>query len=272
MDEFATEGSKFMRKIVITGRGGVGKSCFAAGLARFLGPVSPLLLIDADPDQNLAELVGVDLEQEGIKTISELLFDIKKERLDERYRSLSLAQKVDYLLNQHALYEADGFDLLAVGAKWTEGCYCQANYTLKTLLSRLEKGYSFVVVDSPAGVEHLNRRITSSIDDVFGIIGPSKKALDNVSRASRIMREIGIDYGNFYLVAGYDLPEGMRESLRRMDGFTYAGALARDPEVGRFTMEGLSFLDLPADSPFMRSVREIIRKAGYPAAASPPRS
>jgi DNA-binding transcriptional MerR regulator len=98
------------------------------------------------PLDDLAEMITEKVNaklQVGLERLRELgwlddsilkSFDIKKERLDDRYKSLSLTQKVDYLLNQHALYEADGFDLLAIGAKWTEGCYCQANYTLKTLL------------------------------------------------------------------------------------------------------------------------------------------
>ena len=56
-----------MKKIVSIGRGGVGKTCFIALLAKYLRGKLPILLIDADPDQSLAGLVGVDLEKENIK-------------------------------------------------------------------------------------------------------------------------------------------------------------------------------------------------------------
>ena len=57
------------------GRGGTGKTSFVALMARYLieNGATPLLLVDADPDQNLAEMVGVDLESAGRKTIAELL-------------------------------------------------------------------------------------------------------------------------------------------------------------------------------------------------------
>ena len=36
---------------------------------------SPLLLVDADPDQNLAEMLGVDLKAQGKATMAELIVD-----------------------------------------------------------------------------------------------------------------------------------------------------------------------------------------------------
>ena len=71
-----------MKTLVTMGRGGTGKTSFVALAAKYFirqGDV-PLLLVDVDPDQNLAEMVGVDLEREGVKTIAELVTEtfIKK--------------------------------------------------------------------------------------------------------------------------------------------------------------------------------------------------
>ena len=101
-----------MKKIVAIGRGGVGKSSFIALLAKYLNQQGKrsILLIDADPDENLAELLGLDLERLEIKTISDLLFDLRYDKINEKIKSLNLAGKIEYLLNQHALYEGDGFD------------------------------------------------------------------------------------------------------------------------------------------------------------------
>ncbi len=66
-----------MKTIVTMGRGGTGKTSFVALMAKYLieQGETPLLLVDADPDQNLAEMVGIDLEAAGKQTISELLSD-----------------------------------------------------------------------------------------------------------------------------------------------------------------------------------------------------
>jgi CO dehydrogenase maturation factor len=253
-----------MKKIVALGRGGVGKTCFIAAAARCLMGRAAVLLIDADPDQNLAEMMGLDLEKEGVRTISELFFDIKSGRVDEKIESAPLAEKADYLLNRHGLYEGEAFDLLALGTKWTEGCYCQPNNILKAIITRLESGYAHVLIDSPAGLEHLNRRVTSAVDDVFAVIGGSKKALDNARRAKRVIEEIRIRYGCFYSVAGYDFPPDRLDALEGDDAFRYAGKLDRDAEVARITLEGGSFMEMAADSPFLSSVRGVLRAAAYP--------
>ncbi len=250
-------------KIASIGRGGVGKTCFIAGLARVLADHGPLLLIDADPDQNLAEAVGIDMGGEGLKSISSLLFDVKAGRLDPRIEKAPLAQKVDYLLSREGLYEGDRFDFFSLGTKWTEGCYCQPNNILKGLIGRLEAGYRYVLVDSPAGLEHLNRRITVSLDDIFAIIDASKKAMDNALRAKRIAEEIKISFGRFFLVAGHGRPGGCPAAPAGDSGFECAGALAVDPAVARLCMEGGSLFTLPESSPFLESVRAVARAAGY---------
>jgi len=51
------------------------------------------------------------------------------------------------------------------------------NAGLKGALESLTKTYKYVLIDSPAGLEHLNRRITSKVDDIFDIIDPSKNRL-----------------------------------------------------------------------------------------------
>lgn len=66
------------KKIVTTGRGGTGKTTFAALAIKYLAP--PLLLIDIDPDQSLADALGIDLEREGVRTVLDVLFDIQKRR------------------------------------------------------------------------------------------------------------------------------------------------------------------------------------------------
>jgi len=53
------------RKIVSTGRGGAGKSTFAALVSRYLKP--PTLLVDLDPDLSLADILGFNFYKSGYK-------------------------------------------------------------------------------------------------------------------------------------------------------------------------------------------------------------
>lgn len=246
-----------MKKIVSIGRGGVGKTVFVSLLARYLKDKGDVLLIDADPDQSLAEMVGVDLEKEGIKTVSEILFDV---RFQDNLKSFSLSEKLEYLFNQNGIYEGKNFDLISLGVKWTEGCYCQANNILKGIMERLEKNYSYVLIDSPAGLEHLNRRITSSVDIIFAIIDPSKKALDNLKRAYRIIKEIKILFKDFFVIANYRFSEEVFDSLEKEIGFNLLGKLSYDKDIEEFNRNGRTLFELKDSSPAFNSIKRILQK------------
>ena len=64
-----------MKTLVTIGRGGTGKSSFTSLMAKCFieAGISPILLVDADPDQNLAEMLGVDLKDAGKSTIADLI-------------------------------------------------------------------------------------------------------------------------------------------------------------------------------------------------------
>jgi len=250
------------RMIICTGRGGTGKSTFAALVAASLPP--PLLLIDADPDQSLAQFLGADLEAAGVPTISDVLYRLQKPDGYRELASMPLAEKIQYLLNVSCLYEGPRFDLLTLGVKWTRGCYCAPNDILQGVIPALSRDYEWTLVDSPAGLEHVNRRIVQRADDVFVLLDPSAKAIRNVQRLQEIARAIGIEYDNLYLVGNYRLGPEAEERLASLDGASYLGRIEPDPEVERRDWEGESLLELPEDSPARRSVTAILKKAGYP--------
>ena len=118
-----------MKSIVSTGRGGTGKTSFIALLTKCWKGKKSLLLADIDPDENLAEMVGVDLQKKGVKTISDILFDIQKGKVEDEMKSLPRPLQIEYMFHL-CLYEENGFDLFSLGTKWTEGCYCQPNSLL----------------------------------------------------------------------------------------------------------------------------------------------
>ena len=149
--------------IVVTGRGGTGKTTFTTLMARALGEsgVEPLLLVDSDPDESLAEMLGVDLEASGKRSISEVLAEILEERKMSRMTGMTPTDKIEPYLWNESLYEGKSFfDFIGVGTKWIEGCYCLPDRSLGQIMKMWGRNYVYVVVDSPAEVEHLNRRIT----------------------------------------------------------------------------------------------------------------
>jgi CO dehydrogenase maturation factor len=222
----------------------------------------PLLLVDLDPDQNLAEMVGVDLEAAGKKTISELLVRTFLEEGGTRV-GIPPSERIENRIWEQGLYEGADFDLLSVGTKWVEGCYCLPDAALKNALRSILKTYQYVLIDSPAGLEHLNRKVTAHIDEAFDIIGPSKKSFDHVRRAYRIASEVHITIDTFSLVGGHRFPENLEPAASTVEHTRYLGKIVHDPQIERCVIEGRSLFDIPSDSPGVVSVRQILQRASY---------
>ena len=253
-----------MKKIVVIGRGGTGKTSFVALIAKCLIEIgaTPLLLVDADPDQNLGEMVGVDLKEKGKKTISELLVETFLEQGGTTV-GVPPTERIEGRIWSNGMYEGESFDFIALGTKWVEGCYCLPNAALKGALESLTKNYEYVLIDSPAGLEHLNRRITSKVDDIFDVLDPSKKSFEHVERAYRIAKEVKIDFKNFYLIGGFRFPESLEEKAKESLKFEFLGKIAFDEKVEENVLSGKSLLALSFDSPAYVSVKRIVEKLGY---------
>jgi len=244
------------KKIVVTGRGGTGKSTFVALASRYLA--APMLLIDIDPDLSLAEMLGIDMEK--VKTLSDALYDIIEARRTDGGKPIPLHDQMEYLLNRECLYEDKRFDLLVLGTKLTEGCYCVPDDLIKAIIPKMAVHYPNVVIDSPAGLEHLNRKIVSDIDDLFVILDPSSKSLKHIERIEDITRQVGISYGHLYLVGNYNFDKVSEEYLKGCHG-VYLGKIEYDADVQDYNLTGRSLLELPDESPAAYSVRRMLTKA-----------
>ncbi|MBN1625795.1 MAG: AAA family ATPase [Deltaproteobacteria bacterium] len=247
------------KKLVATGRGGTGKSTFTSLTSRYLPP--PIFLIDLDPDQSLAEMLGVNLKEEGVKTISEALYDIIAARKAGAGGSMSVHERIQFLLNTEALYEGNNFDLFVLGTKLTEGCYCAPDAIISGAIPKIIDSYRYVMIDSPAGLEHLNREVVSDIDDLFVILDPSSKSLKHIERIKNITSAIGIKYNHFYLVGNYRFDKDTQKKMEAT-GEIYLGNIEYDPDLEKYNLSGRSLLDLPEDSPACKSVKKILTKAG----------
>jgi CO dehydrogenase maturation factor len=253
-----------MKTLVTVGRGGTGKSSFTALMAKAFieSKQSPILLVDADPDQNLAEMLGIDLKEAGKSTIADLIVSTFIEGGGTTV-GVAPAQRIEARIWEKGLYESPNFDFMAVGNKWIEGCYCMPNTALKNALESLTKTYKYVIIDSPAGLENLNRRITSQVNDIFDILDHSKKSQDHVRRAYRIAKEVDMKFENFYILGGYRFPPELGKQAEADLGFKYLGKIEADEQLDEFVLNGESILDLPNTNNAYISVQKILKTLGY---------
>ncbi len=253
-----------MKTLVTVGRGGTGKSSFTALMAKnFIeAGQAPLLLVDADPDQNLGEMIGIDLKEVGKSTIADLIVSTFIEKGGTTV-GVPPRERIESRIWENGLYESKSFDFLSVGTKWVEGCYCMPNSALKAALESLTKNYKYVLVDSPAGLENLNRRITSDVNDIFDILDHSKKSQDHVKRAVKIAKEVDMKFENFYLIGGYRFPAELGKQAEADLKYKYLGKIEADDQLDEFVLNGKSLLDLPNDNKAYLSVKEILKSLGY---------
>ena len=248
------------RKIAIAGKGGVGKTTTSGLIIRALidAGKKTVLALDADPNSNLNEVLGVEVEE----TIGKIREDFKLNA--PRLESGIYKDKMIEMNVHQSLVEGKGFDLLVMGRGEGPGCYCAANNLFKSFIDKLQGNYGWVVMDNEAGMEHLSRRTTSDVDHLFIISDPSPRGILTAARIRDLAGEISISAGEISLIVGRvngKLDPRLQESIRER-GLDLLGTVAVDDNIYEMDLENGSVFGLPADSPSLVQVREMLKRAG----------
>ncbi|PRR86976.1 protochlorophyllide reductase iron-sulfur ATP-binding protein [Clostridium luticellarii] len=186
-------------KMAITGKGGVGKTTFAAMISRIYAEEGyKVLAVDADPDPNLALALGFPQKiTEEIVPISEM-----KKLVAERTNStpgafgkmFKINPKVDDIPERYCK-EYNGVRLLTMGTVDTggTGCFCPENVLLKKLTSHLLlQNKDIVIMDMEAGIEHLGRGTAQGVDVFIVVIEPGIRSIQTFKHVRKLAKDIGI--------------------------------------------------------------------------------
>lgn len=245
--------------IAVAGKGGTGKTTFAALLIRYLiekGKTN-ILAVDADPNANLNEALGVKVE----KSIGEILDEIKDARrvpsgmTKELYMEYALAQ---------SLTETEKFDLLTMGHTEGPGCYCYPNDLLRKHLETLNVNYDYLVMDSEAGLEHISRRVIQNVDELFVLSDPSLRSIRSAGRIKKLVEDLKLPIKKMYLVlsrAPADL-SSLKEEIEKT-GLPLAGLIPYDAQIVDFDVRGKALFELPQTSEAVKAVNEILANNSF---------
>jgi len=241
--------------IAVCGKGGTGKTTVAALVIRWLlqhhGQGS-ILAVDGDPNTNLDAALGVKAQGSMVAIID----DISKNP-QQIPSGMTKDRFLEYQI-QDSLAEAGGFDLLVMGRPEGPGCYCFANNLLRTLIAKLSKSYSYIVIDNEAGMEHLSRRTARKIDLLFIISDYSLIGLRSAKRILDLTKELEISVKDTRLVIN-SVPEAgnqLKEEIHRM-GISLAGTIPEDEKVLKLSLAGGNIRSLPEDSKAVKAVNKI---------------
>lgn len=206
-------------KLAVGGKGGVGKTTITSLLSRLLAKhqgMKSVIAIDADPVSNLAAGLGIP-EDKPITPIAELS-DLIAERTGAKPGTMggffTLNPKVDDIPDRFCL-ERDGVKLLVMGTvkRGGGGCICPESTILKALMLHLVLVRDEVVImDMEAGVEHLGRATSASVDALIIVVNPGARSRAAAGQIKQLGEDLKIKR---ILVIGNRVKETEDEELIR---------------------------------------------------------
>jgi CO dehydrogenase maturation factor len=245
-------------KIAVSGKGGVGKTTFAALLIRILDEEGKhVLAIDADPDANLAAAIGID-DSDKIAAISEM-----KELISERTGAkpggmggfFKLNPKVDDLPDTLSV-KLNNIKLIRMGGikKGGSGCICPESTLLKALITHIVlQRNEVVVMDMEAGIEHLGRATARAVDKLIVVVEPGRRSIDTAERIKKLASEIGLT--NIKVVGNKIRNDKDKEFLKKhLSDFKFIAFLPYDNALIEADLNGISPFN--TNSP----AKEIVKK------------
>ncbi len=246
--------------IAFAGKGGVGKTTVATLVIRHLSNSgkTPILAVDADPNSNLGETMGVE--------VTTTVGDIRENFMRDPQGVPSGMDKVNYLetLVEQALIERSAFDLLVMGRQEGQGCYCMVNNILNNFTDRLTASYKYLVVDNEAGMEHLSRRTSGKVDMLYLVTDYSLRGLRAIRRIHDMLGGLKLhvkDLGIVVTRAPEQLGDAFLAEAAEI-GIPIVGTIPSDPALLEFDMEKRSLLDLPDTSVSVMAIEELMARTG----------
>ncbi|HPL30870.1 MAG TPA: carbon monoxide dehydrogenase, partial [Anaerolineae bacterium] len=128
--------------IAVAGKGGTGKTTFAALTVKYLleRGRTPILAIDGDPSSNLNLALGLPLET----TIGQIREEARGQVANGTFQAgISKPEYFAYKVEE-CVVEGNGVDLLAMGRPEGPTCYCAANNMLRSAIDRIGNEYACV--------------------------------------------------------------------------------------------------------------------------------
>jgi CO dehydrogenase maturation factor len=249
-------------KLAVSGKGGVGKTTFAALLIRTLNENGKhVLAIDADPDANLAAAIGIaDADKiTPIADMKKLIFERTEAQPGTIGGFFKLNPKVDDLPEAlSATFE--NIKLMRLGGvkKGGSGCLCPESTLLRALVTHVVLARDEVVVmDMEAGIEHLGRATAQAVDKLIVVVEPGRRSIDTAANVRKLALEIGL---NKVVVIGNKIrnPNDERFLRKNLSDFDFLGFLPYDDALIEADLNGISPFDVSSASKTI--VKELIAR------------
>ena len=249
--------------IAVAGKGGVGKTTTCGMLIDYLCKKNqgPVLVVDADANSNLNEVLGVEVET----SLGQIREEMAQAELKGTIpKGMTKADYAEYKFNS-ALIEDDDFDMLVMGRTQGKGCYCYVNGVLKSQVDKYAKNYRYIVMDNEAGLEHVARGTLPHVDTMLLISDCSRRGIQAAARVAEMVGEMNLNPGQMGLIVNR-APGGVREdgvmAENEKHGLKLFGVLPHDEAVYRCDCDGEPSAKLPDSDPMKTALKGIMQRIG----------
>ena len=249
--------------IAVAGKGGVGKTTTCGMIIDYLCAKKrgPVLVVDADANSNLNEVLGVEVDT-SLGAIREEMAQAELKKTIPA--GMTKADYAEYKFNS-ALIEEDDFDMIVMGRTQGKGCYCYVNGVLKTQVDKYAKNYQYIVMDNEAGLEHVARGTLPKVDTMLLISDCSRRGIQAAARVAEMIEEMDLKPGKLGLIVNRApdgvLDDGVKSEIEK-HGLNLLGVLPQDDGVYRCDCDGQPSAKLPQNNPVKVALKGIMQELG----------
>ncbi len=248
------------KTIALAGKGGVGKTTICGLLINYLAlhGKSPILAVDADANENLNEVLGMEIET----TLGEIREFIEhSEDKDSGFPTGMTKQEYADTQFMRALAEGDDYDLLVMGRTQGSGCYCYVNGILTAQIQKYSGNYRYLVVDNEAGMEHISRGILPRVDVVILVSDCSVRGVQAAAKIFALAKSLKLGAKEMKLIINRAPASGPSEGVLnevRKAGMDLLCVLPHNETIYEYDGEGRPTVELPSDDPFRVKLYEAL--------------
>ncbi len=204
-------------KVAVAGKGGVGKTLIAGGIARgFAERGLKTIGIDADSSPNLGLTLGLTAEQtRKIIPISDNQPLVESKTSTGYSGVYNLNFSVDDIVKQYSVPTPLGVNLIVMGTVHTmgAGCMCAPTAVIRALLRHLVVEINeAVVLDLEAGVEHIGRGTARQVDDLLIVVDSNMKSLEIAKHIHDMAAEAGMK--SLHLIGNRVMNDTQKEAIQ----------------------------------------------------------
>jgi len=188
-------------RVVITGKGGVGKTTVTAILSHlFARKGFNTLAVDEDPQVNLPYAIGIP--PSGIIVPITDNLDYIEEKTGARPGAgwglmMSLNPDVSDVVERFGMKGPGGVQILVMGTiiQAATGCLCPENTLLNAIIRyiNLREG-EIILLDTQAGVEHFGRALAQGFSQALLVTDPTFNAVQVVKKSVQLAKDLDITY------------------------------------------------------------------------------